>query len=59
VVEREYLVDIAAVVARAQELKLPSDIGGGQGRLRTARLASGWANRLEGRLPSLYQKYVD
>jgi hypothetical protein len=41
VVEREYLADIAAVVARAQELKLPVDIGGGQGRLRTALRQAG------------------
>jgi hypothetical protein len=41
VVEREQLTDIAAVVARAQELKLPVDIGGGQGRLRTALRAAG------------------
>lgn len=41
VVEREHLADIAAVVARAQELKLPADIGGGQGRLRTALREAG------------------
>ena len=41
VVEREHLADIPAVVARAQELKLPVDIGGGRGRLRTALEAAG------------------
>jgi hypothetical protein len=41
VVEREHLADIAAVVARAQELQLPVNIGGGQGRLRTALREAG------------------
>ncbi|MBC8077092.1 MAG: hypothetical protein H7Y32_13530, partial [Chloroflexales bacterium] len=41
VTEREYLADIVAVVARAQELQLPVDMGGGQGRLRAALRAAG------------------
>jgi hypothetical protein len=36
VTEREHLADIDAVVARAQELGLPVDIGEIQGRLRAA-----------------------
>jgi hypothetical protein len=31
VVEREYLTDIPTVVARAQKLGLPVDVGGGKG----------------------------
>ena len=41
VVEREHLADIATVVARAQELRLPVDIGERQGRLRVALQEAG------------------
>jgi hypothetical protein len=41
VTTREHLADIGAVVARAQELGLPVDIGEIQGRLRAALREAG------------------
>jgi hypothetical protein len=41
VAQRLHRTDIASVVALAQELHLPVDMGDGQGRLRTALRVAG------------------